>query len=105
MTIHDNRAGGLPEHVIEKILTVFKQHPQIKHVFLYGSRAIGTYRTGSDIDLCIEGETLDFNNLLHIETQLDDLLLPWNIDLSLKHQIDNPELLHHIQEHGIVFYP
>ena len=43
---------------------------------LYGSRALGTCRPGSDIDLCIEGESLGLTELLSIENRMDDLLLP-----------------------------
>ncbi len=50
-------------------------------------------RLGSDIDLSIESDTLSFSELLAIENQIDDLLLPWKIDLSLKNQIDNPDVL------------
>lgn len=95
---------GLPRGAVEKICKVFEQYPAIEQVILYGSRAQGRFRTGSDIDLCIEGIDLDVTDLLAIENQLDDLLLPWKIDLSLKQCIDNPLLLEHIQSVGIPFY-
>jgi uncharacterized protein len=93
---------GLPGAVMDALQTVFKQHLKIEKVILYGSRAKGNYRTASDIDLCLEGNALTLKDLLAIDNQLDDLLLPWTIDLSLKHQIDNPELLKHIERVGIV---
>lgn len=96
--------NGLPASAIQKIHSVFQQYPQINKVWLYGSRAKGNYRVGSDIDLCIESETLNLTELLVIETQLDDLLLPWKIDLSLKKYIDNNELLEHIDRVGVIFY-
>jgi predicted nucleotidyltransferase len=95
----------LPKQCIEKINAVFKRHPAINLVILYGSRAQGNYRISSDIDLCIEGKDLNLSELLKIETELDDLLLPWKIDLSLKHKIDNLTLLAHIQQVGLLFYP
>lgn len=104
MTMSKHELFGLPSHVIEKIRTVFSQYSAVNRVILYGSRAKGNYRLNSDIDLCIEGDNLTLTQLLKIETQLDDLLLPWKIDLSLKHKIDNEELLNHIQEAGVVFY-
>lgn len=96
---------GLPPDAIKKIHAIFTDYSQVEQVILYGSRAIGNYRSGSDIDLCIEGEMLTISQLLKIENRLDDLLLPWKIDLSLKHQIDNPALLQHIKDKGLVFYP
>ncbi|MDX2345276.1 MAG: nucleotidyltransferase domain-containing protein [Legionella sp.] len=93
---------GLPIEAVNAINKVFKQDPNIEKVILYGSRAKGNYRASSDIDLCLEGQALTLKDLLAIENQLDDLLLPWEIDLSLKHQIDNPKLLGHIKSVGIV---
>ena len=95
---------GLPLHAIEKICAVFAGWPQIERVVLYGSRAKGSYRSGSDIDLAIEGQDLSLSQLLAIEGQLDELLLPWMIDLSLRDRIDNPALLEHIARMGVTFY-
>lgn len=65
---------------------------------------MGTYRPGSDIDLCIEAESLGLSELLSIENRIDDLLLPWKVDLSLLHTIDNPALKKHILRVGVTFY-
>lgn len=94
---------GLPRSALESLRDVFEKHNSIQKVILYGSRAKGNFRTGSDIDLCIEGD-LSLNELMAIENQIDELLLPWKIDLCLKHQIDNPALLDHIKRVGKVFY-
>lgn len=95
---------GLAEGTITRINAVFAGVPEIDQVTLYGSRAKGSYRNGSDIDLAIRGEALDHAQLLQIETELDDLLLPYTIDLCLLHRIDNQELLDHIRRVGIVMY-
>lgn len=100
----DEFSFGLPAEAVEKLRGVFQGWPQIQRVLLYGSRAKGSYRPGSDIDLTIEGEQLSLSQLLAIENQIDDLLLPWMVDLSLKHHIDNPALLDHIQRVGVSFY-
>ncbi len=70
---------------------------------LYGSRALGSYREGSDIDLTLLGE-IDLTTLNHISLKLDDLLLPYEIDLSVFDEIENAELREHIQRVGKVFY-
>lgn len=95
---------GLPEETIAKLCGVFSQYPAIKSVQLYGSRAKGNYRPGSDIDLSIQAPALGLSDLLAIENQIDDLLLPWTVDLSLLHQIDNLELIDHIRRIGTPFY-
>lgn len=95
---------GLKEHTIEKINGVFAQFPAVERVMLYGSRAKGTYRLGSDIDLTLLGADLDLKILFRIETELDDLLLPYEIDLSIFDYINNPNLISHIRRVGKVFY-
>ena len=95
---------GLTEDAIARIKAVFAACPEIERVFLYGSRAKGTQRNGSDIDLTIEGEAVSPSQLLRIENALDDLLLPYKMDISLLRQIDNPDLLAHIRRVGLVFY-
>lgn len=94
---------GLPEESIAKICNIFSQYPQIENIVLYGSRAKGNYRPGSDIDLSILAENLTLSDLLAIENQIDDLLLPWSVDLSPPHKIDNPALVEHINRVGVPF--
>lgn len=94
---------GLDLSIIEKIRGVFSSYPQIEQVLLYGSRAKGNYRRGSDIDLTIIGDQLSLSTLMQIENDLDDLLLPYKIDLSLLHKIESRELVDHIRRVGVVF--
>lgn len=95
---------GLSEATITKIISVFVAYPQLSKVVLYGSRAKGNYRTGSDIDLTLFGEALSYTQLGDIAGQIDDLLLPYTFDISLFKQIDNADLIEHINRVGIVFY-
>jgi predicted nucleotidyltransferase len=98
---------GLPLDAVEKIRTVFALHPEVEKVVLYGSRAKGNYKAGSDIDLTMYGDALNQSILLKILDELDELdelLLPWMIDLSLYQQIDNANLRDHIERVGMVFY-
>ena len=95
---------GLEPGVINSINRVLAAHPEIEQAILYGSRAKGNYRVGSDIDLCLLGEDLTVTQLLKIGNDLDDLLLPYKIDLLLFHTLDNTELIEHIQRVGVVFY-
>ena len=95
---------GLKKHTIEKMNSVFAQFPAVEQVVLYGSRAKGTYQPSSDIDLTVLGSALDLRTLFRIETELDDLLLPYMIDLSIFDHIDNPDLIAHIKRVGKIFY-
>lgn len=94
---------GLKEKDIEALNLLFSHYKNIDKVVLYGSRAKGNYKPGSDIDLTIEGN-LSFSEQMLLENELDDLLLPYKIDLSQKHKISNPGLLEHIKRVGIIFY-
>ena len=76
---------GLKKNIIEKINTVFAKYPQIEKVILYGSRAKGSFQNGSDIDLTIIGERIDLLLLHKIEDELDDLLLPYTIEIGRAH--------------------
>jgi predicted nucleotidyltransferase len=95
---------GLPLMAVEKIHSILALHPLVAKAVLYGSRAKGNYKTGSDIDLTLFGEGLGYRDLLEISGQLDDLLLPYTIDLSLFATLSHPDLREHIQRAGIVFY-
>ena len=101
------QTSGLSVSTIGKIQSVFGQYPQIDSVILYGSRAKGTYRPGSDIDLTInlKPDVKPDLSLHHrIASQLDDLDLIYTIDLSFHQLIENPDLIEHIDRVGIRFY-
>lgn len=95
---------GLKPEVITRIAQILAAHPEVEQAVLYGSRAKGTHKTGSDIDLTLKGEMLSLPQLLKMENELDDLLLPYKIDLSIFHALDNPDLIDHINRVGVVFY-
>ena len=95
---------GLKKDTIEKILEIFERYDEIEAVMLYGSRAKGNFKPGSDIDLTLIGKGLNSKVLNTISLELDDLLLPFTVDLSLYHHIKQPDLIDHIQRVGKVFY-
>jgi predicted nucleotidyltransferase len=95
---------GLTVEVTEKIRKVLSGHQEVQAAILYGSRAKGNYKPGSDIDLTLKGENLDLSKLAKISNELDDLSLPYTFDFSIYDQIKNIQLLDHIQRVGTVFY-
>ena len=95
---------GLPPMTVEKIGDVLARHPHVEKAVLYGSRAKGNYKNGSDIDLTLDGNGLGHDDLLKIMGELDDLLLPYTMDLSLFTSLTHPELIDHIRRVGVVFY-
>lgn len=95
---------GLTEDTIANITNCLARNPKIEKAIIYGSRAKGNYRKGSDIDLVLEGENLNLNDVLKLENELDELLLPYLFDISILHQIKNQGLMEHIKRIGKVFY-
>lgn len=95
---------GLTKETVQNITSVFEEFPQIEKVILYGSRAKGNYKRGSDIDITLMGENLNLTVVNKIEMAIDDLLLPYSFDISIFQQIVNPELKDHIERVGITFY-
>ena len=77
-------------------------HPRFS--VLYGSRAKGNFKPGSDIDLTLIGEKLDAKTLGQLDSELDDTLLPYEFDISILSKLTHPELIEHIWRVGVVFY-
>jgi len=95
---------GLTEATVKKIQGVFARFPQIEKAVLYGSRAKGNFKTGSDIDLTLYGASLSADVCSTVASELDDLLLPYTIDLSIFDELNHPKLREHIERVGMVFY-
>ena len=95
---------GLPEGSILAIRGILAGFPEVEKAVLYGSRAMGNFRRGSDIDLTLMGDRLNTTLLSRIDWALDDLLLPYKMDLSLFSQLRHPALLEHIRRVGVPLY-
>lgn len=96
---------GLSAQTLQKIHDVLVRYPQVEETVLYGSRARGDYKNGSDIDLTLRGgNALTHTTLSQIANDLDDQLLPYTIDLSIFGNIRNPEMVEQIERVGVVFY-
>jgi len=91
---------GISRNAFDRIKAVLFSMQGVEQVILYGSRAKGNYREGSDIDLTVKGN-LTFDDLVKMSVNLDNLNIPWKIDLSLYRQIENKDLLDHIDRVGI----
>jgi len=95
---------GIPANSLTQICAVFEKHTSVQTVILYGSRAKGNFKPGSDIDLTFKGDPLDLITLNRVDNELDDLLLPWMFDLSIYSHIENKDLIDHIDRMGISVY-
>ena len=91
---------GLSSRARDLLGSAFAAESRINRALIYGSRAKGNYRPGSDIDIALDAPHMTYSDCLRLATTLDDLMLPWRIDLSVLQQIDNPALLEHIARVG-----
>jgi predicted nucleotidyltransferase len=91
---------GIPQADSQRLLELIRSHPHVQQVVLYGSQALGRQRAGSDIDICLVGPSMALGELLELGAALDDLLLPWPIDLQLRHLIAHEGLLSHLDRAG-----
>jgi uncharacterized protein len=90
---------GLPPEAWARLLVVLSAEPAVQEVWLYGSRAMGRFRSGFDIVLTLVAPGLRHDYRLRLMGALDDLLLPWSIDLSLLHELPEP-LRQHVARVG-----
>lgn len=96
---------GLSDHEHALIVEVFKRYPEIEQAGLFGSRALGTHRPNSDIDLAIWGKTLDEAKLASLISALDELPLPYLFDVKLYHFLDDAPFIEHIDQYTQKIYP
>jgi len=97
-------AFGLKKEQIENIRSVLYTEKTLDEVILFGSRAKGNFKPGSDIDLALKGESLDLNIILSLMKKLDDLNLPFKFDLLIFEKIKDEDVIDHIKRAGISFY-
>jgi len=95
---------GLPPKTIQALGSVFKQFDCIDKVVLYGSRALGTQKPGSDIDLALFGSSVTLDLIATIAILIDDLLFTYTFDLTAYVLIDNTALREHVDRVGIELF-
>lgn len=93
---------SLTKNDLSSIAEILYENQKVSQVVLFGSRATGNFRNGSDIDLALKGINLHLEDVLDASIALDDLYLPYKIDLLIYDKIEEKELLNHIKEYGIV---
>ena len=95
---------GLSDWTMNDLRSVFRRHPKVHKVILFGSRAKGNFRMGSDIDLALVGEDIDHEELLRIYNDIDDLGLLYKVDLLHYEEKQGTPIGDHIERIGKVFF-
>ena len=95
---------GLDDKYFNALISVFPRHPEVDSVILYGSRAKGNYKPFSDIDITLKGSTLTRQHLGQIFTEIDDLLLPYFLDISIYDKLTDKGFIEAIDKSGVEIY-
>lgn len=91
---------GLSESDLNDIVFILSKNELINEIILFGSRAKGNYSNGSDIDLALKGDDLKLTDIVNASLELDELYLPYKIDLIIYQRIKEIELKKHIDRVG-----
>ncbi|MDE7441734.1 MAG: nucleotidyltransferase domain-containing protein [Muribaculaceae bacterium] len=92
---------GLSDEDIAKLTDAIRQCEKVDEIILYGSRAKGNFKKFSDIDLTLKGKGLTRKDLFPMLEWIDDLYLPYEIDLSIYSELDYQPLIDEIDMYGI----
>jgi len=92
---------GLPNETLAQIIACVGSFSEINWVKIYGSRAMGNYRRGSDIDLAFSG---NFDESAHLLEALDGLSTPYLYNVTYYESIGNQALKDHIDRVGVIIY-
>ena len=86
--------------LIKRILLVF---PEISTVKIFGSRALGNFKNGSDIDLALVGDKIEEEHIKELNALFLGSSIPYKIDLIHYNTITNDDLKKHIDDFGKKF--
>ena len=97
-------SSGLSSETFKKPGSVLRPHPAVEQIILFGSRAMNRHQSSSDIDLALKGAQLNFSNMMQLQSAIDELILPYKVDLVIYETIQNKDLKEHIDRVGIVLW-
>ena len=95
---------GLSEEQLKEITETLASFDEIEAAILFGSRAIGTFKEASDIDIAIKGKNVDFSLASNIEGDFEESDLPFFFDIIAWPTITSKDLKKHIWNRGKVIY-
>lgn len=96
---------GLLERDIRYIKKALEQCEEIEKVIIFGSRAMGNYKNGSDVDIAVLGELISNNTILKLNDYLNEIYpLPYFFDIINYNSITNENLKKHIDIEGKIIY-
>lgn len=80
-------------------------HAEIEEVIIFGSRAMGNFRNGSDVDLGVRGQNVTYRIVSSLRTELnEETLLPYKFDVLDASNLSNRELADHFRCFGRILW-
>ncbi|MBN2089227.1 nucleotidyltransferase domain-containing protein [candidate division KSB1 bacterium] len=96
---------GLKSADLKLLTTIIRAFPEVDQAIIFGSRAMGNYKNGSDVDIALKGETISHEIVTQINYQLnEELPLPYFFDVVHFESIENQDLINHINQYGQIFF-
>lgn len=95
---------GLPGEDLALMRRAMERFPEVETALIYGSRAKGTARRFSDIDLSLKGVGLSRGLLGQIAALLDALNTPYCFDLNIYDEIRDVHFRQQIDACAKIFY-
>ncbi len=100
----NNEKFGLSQKSLSEVIGVIRNYMEIDEAKLFGSRAMGNFKNGSDIDIAILGDAISLSLILKLKNDFEESSLPYFVDIVNYNSISNPELKRHIDQNGITLY-
>jgi len=104
MNLSSSDIYGLNDRDIQTLFGILNKYDEVENVYLYGSRAKGTHKLGSDIDLAIMNEGVSEKTIRTIKSEIEESSLPYFVDITNFTTLNHKELAEHIQRVGVSFY-
>lgn len=92
---------GLTDKQLTTLTSILRRHKAVERACIFGSRAKGNYKPGSDIDIAVAGPALTRRDILALASDFDDTDLPYTVDTVHYDTIANDALRDHIDRVGI----
>ena len=96
---------GLRQPDLDIVLSILDKFPNVKEAIIFGSRAKGNFRNGSDVDIALKGENINLETVSTFSYKLKvETILPYKFDVLDYQSINNSKLTEHINRKGISVY-
>ena len=95
---------GLKERHRKAIIDIIAANARVERAVLFGSRATGTFRPASDVDVALFGDRLSMSDQANLAAAIEELTIPQRVQLLLYETVDSIALRKHIENHGVEWY-